>query len=329
MQTQGESFKSEILQSPTIKSASLVSKVLTGVWMNGSGWQWDKQPPGSNPLITYYFTDHDFKSTFRVEMLKGNFFSDEIAGGSSETHGNIVINETLARIIGSENPVGMNLVHADQSYTVAGVVKNFNFKTLHFGIEPMIIFHKTNNSLPSRYGYLLVRIDADNVEQAREHVAGVCESFFPGYPFELEFMDDVYGRLYNSERWLGRIFEFSAGLMILISCMGLLGLAAFISEQRTREIGIRKVLGASVNSIVRLLCRDIMVPVIVACVLAWLVSFVIVNRLILSSFAYQAEISWWLLGVVGLCALLIAILVISIQTIRSSQMNPVETLRQE
>jgi putative ABC transport system permease protein len=205
---------------------------------------------------------------------------------------------------------------------VIGVVKDFHFESLHEEIVPVIF-------LPNRFfSRISVKIAGDKMNTGLEHVEKVWKEFLPSRPFEYSFLSQQYNQLYNAEQQQGQLFTIFSGLAILIACLGLFGLATFNTLQRVKEIGIRKVLGASVINIVQLLSREIIVLVIVANVIAWPVAWYFMNQW-LDGFAYRIEISIGLYILSAFAAILIALLTVSTQTIKAAMSNPSNTLRYE
>lgn len=325
-----ETVKQELLAHPDILSVSAVSRVPTGVYDNGSKWEWEGRPEARDPLVTYYGADVDFLETFGTEMVHGEFFPKDRPDETSVTSGNVVINERFAEIIGADNPVGMQLRNYGYSYTVIGVIKNFNFKPTYWHIGPMMIYQKTfAETNPDRYNFLFARLRPGITRPALDHIQGVCERFNSGFPAVTRFLDDDYGHLYAGERRFGNIIKYSAIVMIFVTCLGLFGLSAYTAEQRTKEIGVRKVLGATVSGIVRLLYRQILTPVLIANVIAWALSYLLLTGWLMTRFAYRTSIGWQPLILASCLTLGMALISISYQAIKASRANPVESLRHE
>jgi len=322
--------KQRLLQDPGVLQVSMTSRNPIGVYHNGSNWEWEGRDPAVNPLVTYYFTDVDFLETFGIKMAAGSFYAKESAGESSASSGEIVINETLARIIGADNPIGMRLSKGDVEYRIIGVLEDFHFKPLYQDIGPLIVFQKTNKGNPegTQFNFVFARIRPDDPAATVAHIKDVYQEFSPDYPLELRFFDEVYDRLYQGVQRIGQIIEFSAGLAILISCLGLFGLAAFTAEQRTREIGVRKVLGATVPGIVRLLAKDFLLCVAIANAIGWPAGYLLMTGW-MQDFAVRASIGWTPFAIAAGISLAVALLSVSYQAIKAATANPVTALRYE
>jgi ABC-type antimicrobial peptide transport system permease subunit len=214
-----------------------------------------------------------------MEMVQGRFYSKEQTPLASPQSRQLIINQEFARIIGKENPVGMRLSHDSYHATVIGVIKDFNYWPLYYRSGPLIIFYKTYNPSPGHhyYRYIFARIRPDNIPQTIANIKEIYTKFNPEFPFIYRFLDDDYDQLYRSEEQAGAILRNFAVLAVLISCLGLFGLASFLAEQRTKEIGIRKVLGSSVHGIIMLLSKQFLkwvaVANIIALPIAWYMSY--------------------------------------------------------
>jgi len=324
-----EAAKTEFLQSPGIQTVSLTSHIPGSVYTNGSQWDWTGKDPNINPLVTYFCTDLDFMETFGCNMNQGDYYSKERDARASYLTGDIIINEQFAAIIGGDDMIGKHLSRGADNYQVIGVMKNFNFKPLYQEIEPMIIYKQSFSSRsPSRYKYLFARISPDNVSRTVAGMEEVYKKFNPDYSFNLRFYDETYERMYRSQEYFGMIIKFFAGLTILISSLGLMGLAAYSAEQRTREIGVRKVLGASVGTIVGLMSRDFLKLVIIANLIALPVSYLLAYGW-LSNFAYRMDLGWEILTLTFFMTVGIAFLAVSYHAVKAAWVNPVDSLRHD
>jgi ABC-type antimicrobial peptide transport system permease subunit len=300
------------------------------VYDNASGWEWENKDPGINPLVTYFYSDVDFPATFGVGLTQGRFYRPEQQGTTSLSTREIVINQTLARIIGADNPVGLRMSNYGYDFTVIGVIEDFHFKPLTRAVEPLMLFHNRldETASPQKYNYLFARIRPDNVSASLAHIEKVYKKFNPEFPFAPRFFDEAYDQLYAGAQHAGLIVRYAAGVAIFISCLGLFGLAAYITEQRTKEIGIRKVLGASVPRIVGILSREFLIRVAIANVIGGVISFMLMYGW-LQDFAYRTAIGWQPFAIAVLITLLTALLSVSYQAIKAAVANPTETLRHE
>ena len=254
----------------------------------------------------------------KLKMADGRWFSNS----ASDKH-NVVLNETAIRLTNLRKPyIGQRFIHQGDTGVVIGVVKDFHYASLHDKIGPMII--KSGDHWFSAY----IKTAPGNTQAAILAAQKVMQKFTPDEPFEYHFVDDDYNKLYQSEQQSSVLIGLFAGIAILVSALGLMGLAAFAAEQKVKEIGIRKVLGASVQHIVGLLSVDFMKMVVIASVIAFPIAWWAMNKW-LQDFAYKINLSWWIFAVSGATALIIALITISYQTIKAALTNPVKSLRSE
>ncbi len=235
-----------------------------------------------------------------------------------------IFNESALKKIGYKNPVNNSLKFWDRKGTIIGVVKDFHFRSLHEPIKPLIIRLGEEDS----WGNILVRIEAGKTKQALTSLERLCKQLNPQFPFSYQFSDEEFQKLYKSEMVISKLSNYFAALAIFISCLGLLGLVIFTAEQRTKEIGIRKVLGASVTSVFALLSKDFLKLVIIAIVIATPLAWWAMNKW-LQAFEYRIDISWWMFAIAGLLAVVIALVTVSFQAIKAAIANPIKSLRTE
>ncbi|MGD9347160.1 MAG: ABC transporter permease [Candidatus Aminicenantes bacterium] len=323
-----DAAKQEMLKVPGVSGVSMTSRTPLLFGSSGSNWQWEGKSEDTNPSIRYFCCDYDFAKTFEVEMDHGQFFSEEITKGGSVQSGQVVINEQLAEIIGKEDPVGMRLSHGSWQAMIIGVVKDFNYWPLYRRSGPLIIFHKSYNDEPNRYRFMFARVRSENIQHTIAGIKDVYETFNPEFPFIYRFLEDDYVGLYVSEERTGSVVKYFSLLAILVSCLGLFGLAAFMAEQRTKEIGIRKVLGSSVQGIILLLSKEFVKWVVLANIIAWPIAW-LMSRAWLQNFAYRTAVEAWMFLFAGVLALGIAVLTVSYQSIKAATANPVDSLRYE
>jgi putative ABC transport system permease protein len=277
-------------------------------------------------LMQMWDIDDKYISFMGMEMAKGRSFLKELATDSSS----IIINETAAKLLALDSPLGKKLyAHFDNGkgleqfgYNIIGVVKNFHFESLKENVGPLCF----------RYGKsdwtVAFKINTANVERLINNIESKWKSIAPGQPFVYNFLDESFDEMYRTEQRTGKLGLTFAIIAILIACLGLFGLATYIAEQRIKEIGVRKVLGASVGNIARMLSKDFMQLVLVASVIAFPIAWWAMNRW-LQDFAYRINISWWIFFVAGILALLIALCTVSFQAIKAAIANPVRSLRTE
>jgi len=325
-----EAAKQELQLVPGITQVSLTSRTPLIFGSSGSGWDWEGKSPEIDPMIRYFCCDFDFVKTFKMEMVQGRFFSRERTPAASPQSGQLVINEEFARIIGKENPVGMRLSRGPYHGTIIGVINDFNYWPLYYRSGPLVIFYKTYNPAPNHtyYRYIFARIRPDNVPQTIASIEKIYKKFNPEFPFNFRFLDDDYDRLYRSEEQTGAILRYFAVLAILISCLGLFGLASFLAEQRTKEIGIRKVLGSSVQGIIVLLSKQFLKWVVVANIIALPIAGFLSYRW-LQNYPYRTSVGVWVFLLTAVMTLVIALLTVSYQSMKAARSNPVDSLKYE
>lgn len=318
-----EAIKGELLQYPGILAASAVSNV-PGERFNQNPVHWPSDSAERQVEVSEARVDPDFFRTLRIEIAAGRGFSKEYP---SDVENAFMLNETAARQFGWENPVGQELVWYDDEIirrgTVIGVVKDFHFQSLHKNIEPLLF-----QVMPSEFNYLLVKINAGQVSGALSFIKTKWKAFDPNGGFEYSFLDEDFSRLYRAEERMESIFSVFTLLTLFIACLGLFGLVSFIVEQRTKEIGIRKVMGASVSGLVLLFSKEFALLILAANIIAWPLAFVAMNRW-LHDFAYRVDIGWQIFALAGILALVIALMTVGYQAIRAAVANPVESLRYE
>jgi len=281
---------------------------------------WEGKDPNTRTVVIHTTVGYDWLKMMKLQLLQGRDFSQEFPTDTNA----YIINETALKLIGYNDPIGRPLSIFGQHYKIIGVVRDFHFKSLHDPIEPLLI----NLNEHIHWGFIMVKARPGQTRQAVASMQKVYHDFEPKFPIQYYFTDEEYQHLYNNEQMIGRLADSFALLAIFISCLGLLGLAIFTSEQRTREIGIRKVLGASELNIFGMLSKDFIelvgVAILVASPLAWLIMD---NWL--KEYAYRTNIAWWIFVMAALAALLVALLTISFQALRAALANPIDSLRYE
>jgi len=275
--------------------------------------------------MQYWGVDYDYVKTLGMQVVQGRDFSQEFGSDSSA----ILVNEAAVRILGFKNPIGKRIWRPNdaqnktrKSYTIIGVVKNFHFESLRRNIGALSLVLEPNSGAAS------FRLSSTNVPALMKQIEAKWKQIAPGQPFSYQFMDDSFDEMYRAEQRIGTIALTFAALAILIACLGLFGLAAFMAEQRTKEIGVRKVLGASVPNIIGLLSKDFLKLVLIAIIIASPVAWYAMNQW-LKDFAYKIDIEWWMFALAGLLAVGIALFTVSFQSIKAALMNPVKSLRSE
>lgn len=312
-------FKEDLLSQSGIQSVTFMhtSPLNNGNTTEGVSW------PGKSPEAVISFhntaTGYDFAKTMKVKFKDGRDFNKAFATDSSS----YIINETAAKKIGYKNPVGQPLTFWDKPGKIVGLVEDFHFNSLHDPIRPLII-----RLAEWKAGSILVRTEPGQTKEALSGLEAVYKKINPRFPFTYSFVDEGYQKLYKSESTVGVLATIFAGLAIFIACLGLFGLAAFTAEQRIKEIGVRKVLGASVSGIVAMLSQDFLRLVVVAILIASPLAWYVMSRW-LENFAYKVDMSWLVFVLSGLLVAFIGLLTISYQSIKAALMNPVKSLKSE
>lgn len=258
-----------------------------------------------------------------MEILSGSDFSKDLEYKDSSA---TIISEETVRALGLENPVGanFNMIKPVQAKRIIGVVKNFHIESLHEAIQPVIISLGRNDLLR----FLSIRISPENIKETLDNLRQKWVEIFPGVPFKYSFFNEDFNSLYRAEERLSMIFVYFTVLALVIACLGLLGLAAFVSQKRAKEIGIRKVLGANVAQIVLLLLKEFVILVGVANIIAWPLAYVLMRGW-LQNFAYRISISPVIFIIAGLLALTLAVLTVGFQSLKSATTDPVKSIRYE
>jgi len=318
-----ETAKSEFLQIPGVREVSAASAYPTGGRSNDVSWQWEGKDPELKPLMTDMSVDSDFLEAFEIPLVEGRFFRKE--HDHSGNAGEILVNERMAGILGRQDPIGMRLSwpYTGRSYTVIGVIKDYLPNPSWRGEEPLIL-HQT----PESYNYIFLKLDPESIPQTLAQVQSVFERLNPGFPFEHQFLDAAYESQFDSVRRTRSLFTYLAALAVFISCLGLFGLASYNAEQKTKEIGIRKVLGSSVSAIVIHLSKDLARLVLLANVMAWPVAWYLLQRW-LQSFLYRTRMRLDIFIIAGALTVFMALLTVCYQFMKAATAKPVDSLRYE
>ncbi len=321
--TQNDLFKEQVLTLPSVISATRVRQ-LPGQTLPTAEVFFGHREGEYGAMIDEIFVDEDFFSTLEIELLFGRNF---VKGSIADSMNSILINETALRMSGWDNPIGKTIIHVpaegmDNPLTVIGVIKDIHFGNAKRKIEPMIVHYNPRNAL------LLIRINSGNMEEVTEQVEEVYTEIWPERDFRSFPFEDAFNyQFFNERNFVVKMAVFT-GLAIFIACLGLFGMATFITEQRTKEIGVRKVFGSSVRSVGFLLTKDFAKWVLISNIIAWPLTYYVMNRW-LQNFAYRIQINIGLFFISGSIALIIAIITVSFHTIRTANSNPVDALKYE
>ena len=320
-----QAIKTEMGRSPAVRGVSVSSRV-PGDWKNivEVGVVPEDAPETDIHTLNFIGIDEDFMKVFEVELADGRNFSPEFPTDTSA----ILLNETAAREFGWDSPIGKSIRVPEENFQarVIGVVKDFHFRSLHEKIGPLVLANWNNRI--DRIDYFTARISAQEIPATLKYLRGVHEKFDQVTPFEFNFLDERLNDFYRNDQRVGRLFGIAAGLAIFVACLGLFGMAAYSTEQRRKEIGVRKVLGASAPNVILLLSKDFTRLVVLALVVASPAAYFFMNRW-LQDFAYRVPINPGMFLLAGFVALAIAWLTVSYQAVKAALANPVESLRYE
>jgi putative ABC transport system permease protein len=313
-----DAVKNELLKQPGVSAVTRSNSNIVRIGGISGDTDWDGKAANQTFIVHPMAIDKDFISFFKMKMVKGAGFTGAVA---DTTH--FILNEAAIKELGMKDPIGKRFRMWKLKGTIIGVIKDFHFASMKEKIGPAVFYY-----YPKDLGTIYIKTTGRDAPKA---IAAAGEQFkqYNGlYPFNYTFLDDAFNGLYQGEQREGTLFNYFAGIAIFISCLGLLGLAAYTAQVRTREIGVRKVLGASVSRIVGLLAKDFIKLVFIAIIIAVPVAWWAMNKW-LQDFAYRIAISWWVFVLAGFIAIIIAFITISFQSVKAALMNPVKSLRSE
>ena len=315
-----EAVKDALKQNPLTSDFTVLDEVPVNVTSGTVDVKWESKDPNSQVVFPTMRVNEEFFDVFRMKILAGRAFSKEFKSDTS----NYIINEKAAQVMGytPEKAIGKLLTFGDDKGSIVGVVKDFNFKQIQQPIEPMVL-------LLNRWGgVIVIRTPPGKTAESIAAMQKIYTSFAPENPFTYDFLDQNIGNLYQGEQRMGSLFNVFAVLAIIISSLGLYGLSAFMAEQRTKEIGVRKVLGASVSNMVVMLSSGVTKLIVIAVVIAVPVAWWAISSW-LESFAYRVHINWLIFLGASLAALSLAWITVSFESIKAALNNPVNSLRSE
>jgi len=313
-----DAVKAELLKQPGISAVTRSNQnIIRFAGFTGSA-DWDGKDPKQNLILHEISVDKDFISFFKIKILEGTSFT-----GAPIDTAHFILNEAAVRETGIKDPIGKRFSMNHIKGTIIGVVKDFHYDSMREKITPAAFYYH-----PQYFRTAYVRTNGRDASRAIAAAGKEFKQYNGLYPFGYAFLDEVFDNLYRSEQREATLFDYFSGITIFISCLGLLGLATYTAQVRTREIGVRKVLGASVSGITTMLSMDFLKLVLVAMVIATPLAWYAMSKW-LQGFAYRIHIQWWVFAVAGLLAVLIAFATISYQTIKAATMNPVKSLRSE
>ena len=317
-----ELFRQEASNMPGIKMVDRCSQFPHTMGFRAAVVEWSGADPGVTDVpFNMASVGYDFVKIMDLQVVEGRGFSRDIKADSLS----FMVNEEAIRQMGIKDPVGKEvIIWGSRKGKIVGVLKDYHTSSLHERIDPMLL--DINENL--NFGTIMVRTEAGKTTQALESLKEVCANVNPSFPFLYTFMDQQYAKLYKSEQVVSKLSNVFAFLAIVISCMGLLGLAMFSAEQRRKELSIRKILGATAVNIVMKFSKDFLKLVFLALIISVPIAWFAMNSW-LQSFAYRIDLTWWMFAAAGLAAILISMLTISAQAIKAALESPVKNLRSE
>jgi len=326
-----EAFRQRLLQIPGVKAASH-STFLPSIGSFGDYYEPDqgnqKRAVLKNLALSSFLTDADFIKTLGIDIIKGRSFYPDNSQSDSTS---VILNEAAVKAIGWEDPIGKWMTYPgndNQRFQVVGVMRDFHSGSIRAAIQPEAIFHESSKTYRTWASYMSMRLEPGTEKVVIEKAKALWAKEIPGAPFDYDFLDDSFGNLYQEEQRAATLLGVFTALALFIGCLGLFALAAYTAEQRTKEIGIRKVLGASVFGITSLLAKDFLKLVLLAILIASPIAWYFMNQW-LADFAYRIDIQWWMFVVAGILAVAIAFLTIGFQSSKAALANPVKSLRSE
>jgi len=324
--TSEETLRQNLLKLPQVANASISSGMPAANSFGESYVAENASSSQSNIDLSSFMVDEAFIPTLKLKILSGRGFAKDFADSSS-----VILNETAVKQIGWKDPIGKNITYPgnnNQRFKVIGVVKDFNSESLRSSISPFALFYTASKTYNIRSSYIAVRLNPGDYNDAIAGISREWKAIAPNLPMEYNFMDEAFNQLYHSDQVIGKVFSVFTGLSLAVACLGLLGLIMFTAERRAKEIGIRKVLGASVQSVVTMLSKDLLKLIIIASFIAFPIAWYAMNKW-LQDFAYPTAVSWWIFALAGLVTISIALLTVSTQAIKAALTNPVKSLRSE
>jgi predicted permease len=312
-------LKERLQNDPGIIGVTGTMQMPTSMSANGAGSSWDGKDPEFKPVVGFAAVDYDYFKTMKIPLAEGRTFSKQF---STDSTGAVVVNQALAKMINNKSALGSTFSWGNDN-KIIGVARDFNYVNIKRAIEPLAIYLS-----PKDVRFVVARLGAGNIKKSIEQVRTTWADVNPSFPLVYKFFDEDYARMFSADEHIMSIFTYASVFAILIACLGLLGLASFVAELRTKEIGIRKVMGASISGITFMLSKEFILWIFVANLIAWPASYIIMNK-ILENYAARTALSFWIFISAFIITLLVALVTISYQTIKAANSNPVKALRYE
>jgi putative ABC transport system permease protein len=313
-----DAIRADLLKQPGVIDVTWSSGDIINIGNQTGDNEWDGKRPGETVMLSPINIKENFIPFFRMQLLEGKNFVGDI---SDSTH--FILNETAVAAMRLKNPIGKRIRLWETTGTITGIVKDFNFQSVRNKIKPAIFYNHQKT-----YVHLYVRTTGQNLPNVIAATKTEWNKYNADFSFNYNFLDDKFKSLYESEQRTGLLFNIFAGIAIFISCLGLFGLSAYTAQVRTKEIGVRKVLGSSISGIIQLLAKDFVKLVVIAIVIATPIAWYLMNAW-LQDFAYKVNMGWGVFVIAGLSAIVIALLTISFQSIKAALANPVKSLKTE
>ncbi|MBN2595812.1 MAG: ABC transporter permease [Marinifilaceae bacterium] len=314
-----ESIKSELLNSSLVEDVSYSSHIPYTVFSNGWGENWEGKDPDFKPLITYPYVDVNFFDVFKIKFIEGRAFNRDNPTADSSC---VIINEKLAKIISKESVLDKIIHSNDENLRIIGVVKNYHCTPNTRKLQPFML------RLCSDPNYLFVRYAEGNSMKAVREIENICSKYNPDFPLIYQFMDDHYDNIYESDRATVGTLLYASILAIIVSCLGLFGMASFNAEERTKEIGVRKVLGASMHQLIMIFSKDFSKWIVIASLISWPITYFTIEQWF-DNYPFRIDFPFWLFLAVFILLLIIAIVTVAYQSWKSATQNPIKSLKYE
>lgn len=319
LETNFQTIRNELVATGAVKSICKSNSPVTSIFSN-QDVKWQGMPGDTRVAFSTIATEYDYTETMGVKMILGRDFSRDFPSDSS----GVVINQAALKMIGFEEPLGQKLEWGGDQFEIVGVMQDMVMADAMAVVQPLMMY-----LIPDWSSTITIRLNkTEDINAAIAQVELVFKKHNPNYPFEYKFTDEIFNRKFANINLISRLAGIFGGLAIAITCLGLLGLAAFTAEQRTKELGIRKVMGATVSSLVMLVSKDFTRLVLIAFLLAAPLAWWYLNEFLMR-YEYRIEIGYWVFGIVGGFALLLTVLIVSTQALKAATANPTKSLRSE
>lgn len=312
-------LKAELMKDPKILGVTGIQAHPTNIQTDWNDADWEGKDPSTAPLIVYSVVDFDYVETMKITMKAGRSFSRSFPTDKEQA---FLVNEEMVKLMGIEDAVGKHFSFLNRTGSIIGVMKNFHHREVTGPIEPLVLV------MGGRIYNVVVRLQGGDVQSAIEGLSAAWQRVFPRFPFRFTFFDDDFEYRYREDQHMGSIFKYSAFLAVIIACIGLLGLASFMAERRAREIGIRRVLGASLPGLTVMLSNEFLKLVVMANVVAWPVAYLFIDHW-LNDYAFRAPVGWEIFLLAGLITITISVIVVSYQSLKAALANPIKAIMHE